>query len=374
MKKELIMEEYRFRQLFWRVLSLMLLCCFIFNTAQARVFKIVNNCSQNVWYGLLGPANSPKPNDGDYLITPGGSKTLTIPTGVWPSVVIAGRTGCEGGSCKTADCGGGTGGCTHGFAQPATQAEFTMNSNGVDTYDVEVINGINLPISVTPDVAANASNPYFCGAPGAPTPSPGLGACSWTFTPPSVEYFWVTSGGKACAANTDCESGTICGLSFNAGQQQLLQKTCGTQLGFWTANQICGVQRNYGAPFDCSGQLSTPQDGRTWWDLYACTFPKSCYSGGAASDCCGCTDWDTLGISVPPSTERCKNINSNWAPKVQDTLTWIKKACPTVYTYPFDDPSSTYTCNSGGGQNNANYTITFCPNGGGNPPLTHAVQ
>ena len=44
------------------------------------------------------------------------------------------------------------------------------------------------------------------------------------------------------------------------------------------------------------------------------------------------------------------------------TLTWLKKACPTAYTYPFDDMSSTFICkNIKNGKNTVNYEIVFCP-------------
>ena len=40
----------------------------------------------------------------------------------------------------------------------------------------------------------------------------------------------------------------------------------------------------------------------------------------------------------------------------------MKKACPTAYTYPFDDMSSTFTCaNYVDGVNQVDYEITFCP-------------
>ena len=44
-------------------------------------------------------------------------------------------------------------------------------------------------------------------------------------------------------------------------------------------------------------------------------------------------------------------------------LKWLKAACPSAYTYPFDDMSSTFTCsNYVGGVNSVNYQVTFCPN------------
>lgn len=343
------------------------ICCLLVGVIgiQARDFTVVNNCDYPVWFGFVNGATSAKlfPADHDYKLEPkGGKKSVPIPDGGW-SGVIGGRTNCTSSGCQTADCGAadGTGDCVHGFMQPATQAEFTLIPTSVDFYDVEIINGVNLPISITPSAPANVSDPYDCGSPGAVTPSVGLGACSWKLNPPLVEYYWVTDGGNPCKSNNDCSDG-ICGLSFNPGHQQLLQLTCGTQLGYWSADQICGVQPDYGAPFYCSEQV--PGSAHTWWHYYACISVDSCYQPYAASDCCGCVNWDTQGIAVPPApyTRQCVNTNPNWMNQILPTLKWLKEACPSAYTYPYDDMSSTYTCAAmNNGINTASYTITFCP-------------
>ncbi|KAI9340042.1 hypothetical protein DFJ73DRAFT_845858 [Zopfochytrium polystomum] len=43
----------------------------------------------------------------------------------------------------------------------------------------------------------------------------------------------------------------------------------------------------------------------------------------------------------------------------------MKAMCPSAYTYPYDDMSSTFTCtNAGGGntaENSVDYDVTFCP-------------
>jgi|GEM_PF-2929104 len=363
------MEDFQwlFRQFFRFLLFASLILSS--GVASARTFSFVNNCNYPVWFGFSSGGNSPAPANNNYQLTAnGGTNQVTIPANGW-SGVIAGRTNCVNGSCDTADCGGGAGACVHGFSQPATQAEFTLNPTGTDFYDVEVINGFNIPISITPSATSQANNPYFCGSPGAASPSAGLGACSWQFAPPLVEYQWVTNGGSACAANSDCNGGNVCGLSFNPGNTPLLKKTCGKLLGYWTADQICGVQRDYGAPFNCS-QTVPGQTGLTWWNLYACVNVGSCYSPGAQPNCCGCVNWDQIGISVPasPITQQCRAANPNWTGTVQPSLAWLKQACPTAYTYPFDDMSSTFTCQSMANNNNVvNYTITFCPNGNNTP-------
>ena len=58
----------------------------------------------------------------------------------------------------------------------------------------------------------------------------------------------------------------------------------------------------------------------------------------------------------------CVNKNPYWTDNIQPTLKWLKQACPSAYTYPYDDMSSTFTCqNIINGVNSVNYKITFCP-------------
>lgn len=391
---------------FQRILLVLLI---LFNitsyAAGTRTFTFVNNCSQPVWFGLSGgsaqskltgslcnsnsdcnPGSScvqtgnikqcfwvnPQPANGNYqLAAKGGTNQITIPITdnadiIW-SGVIAGRTACTADGCQTADCGNGPGSClpSRGFSQPATQAEFTLSAKNVDFYDVEVINGVNLPIQMTPSVPAIATAPYTCGSPGATkASSPLLGACTWQLTPPSNDYRWVKNGGNACSVDSDCQGASVCGLSFNPGQNPLLKKSCGPLLGYWTANQVCGIQRDYGAPFNCAQPLAAPQNNLTMWNLQACVDIGSCYQPDANATCCGCANWNQMGISVPaaPYTEQCRSQNPTWVSAVQPTLQWLKKACPTVYTYPFDDMSSTFTCaNMQNNVNTVNYTITYCP-------------
>ena len=95
------------------------------------------------------------------------------------------RTGCDdtGMKCKTGECGSkanepcptGTGG-----NPPASLFEFTISNQtstapktaGPDFYDISIINGINLGITVGPvsgTFEADSSNPYSCGNPGSQT-------------------------------------------------------------------------------------------------------------------------------------------------------------------------------------------------------------
>ncbi len=74
---------------------------------------------------------------------------------------------------------------------------------------------------------------------------------------------------------------------------------------------------------------------------------------------CGGVNWNDLGITRP--REQAVTVNSFWMSEVLPTITWLKQACPTCYTFPYDDMSSTFTCEKKGGSGNniTNYTITI---------------
>ncbi|CDW89125.1 UNKNOWN [Stylonychia lemnae] len=312
---------------------------------------------------------NPTFSDGNYKLDPNQQKQTSIPIYdngseiIW-SGIMGGRSNCSPSGCETSDCGNGDGACKagQGFQQPATQAEMTLVKTGVDFYDVEVINGIHLPVSFGPTNVAGQSA-YKCGTPGAKHPNTNVGSCSWDLQPPSNDYNWVTAGGNHCNADSDCQ-GTKCGLSFNPGHADLIQKTCGNHLGYWTADQVCGVIPSFGAPFNCQDRLPAPYSGFNNWNMYLCVGIGSCYQPGASDSCCGCVNWDEEGVDVPsyPYTEKCVNKNSAWNDRMKNTLKWMKKACPTAYTYPYDDISSTFTCqHMNGSVNIVDYQVTFCP-------------
>jgi len=96
----------------------------------------------------------------------------------------------------------------------------TLVKTGVDFYDVEVINGIHLPVSFGPTNVPGGT-PYKCGTPGAKYPNTKVGSCSWDLQPPSNDYYWVTAGGNHCNLDSEC-SGSKCGLSFNPGHADLI--------------------------------------------------------------------------------------------------------------------------------------------------------
>lgn len=353
------------------------------------------------------PYDSPTPN---LLTSGGGTDTVTIPafstdpTVQWSGAISA-SLNCSGGTCGQAACSNPNGvSCAPGvgFNQPATQAEFTMLLNGADTYDVETINGFHIPISITPIYSVTPSVPaptpttasegYICGIAGNNATLPGItGGCDWeAAVAPGTQYTWITTATGSCSSNANCSSSPnlVCGMDSN------FNRGCGQFLGYWTADQVCGSTTNatIRSLFHCDTQLSTLvptglfPSGDTLTQLYQCNVPKSdttnakfnsCYLNYTASStnnpqqCCGCVDWWTIsGIAANPTSNTCIYTDPIWESNVKSTVEWMKKVCPTIYVYPFDDKTSTYTCTNtinNGTANSVSYQITFCPGNTGLP-------
>ena len=406
----------------------------------SRTITLINQCTFPVWFSLNGSAvsgqscasgcpsgtscnsstgkcywNNYAPNSGTYQLTAsGGTTTVTIPSptfsanGVQWSGNISASTLCNpsspSGTCGQASCGNSNGStaCAAGigFTQPATQAEITMNLNTDDSYDVEVINGFHIPISMIPmyysGIPATANN-YTCGAPGGyngGTTVNGFGSCNWdNAVPPSTKngYYWVTAGGSACNINTtssQCPAGQLCGLDSSFNQ------TCGNFLGYWSADQVCsqsGLSSTVSNYFLCNQALpgSFPA-GATLYSLMACSVPtgstnptyNSCYlsypnyTPEQIQTCCGCVDWwnasETGGVVIGANstTASCMSqTDPQWTQYVQPMIQWMKAACPSAYTYPFDDKTSGFSCtnNLAGQPNSTGYLITFCEGNTGLP-------
>lgn len=140
-----------------------------------REFSFENKCAEAVWVGTLN--GNPKyllPEGGGFRLDPGQSHAFTLPT-EWGGR-FWGRTGCAFdangmGSCETGDCGSKEKCAGAGGKPPATLAEFQLAGfGGKDFYDVSLVDGYNLPMSVTPVpgtfVPSDPNDPYDCGAPG----------------------------------------------------------------------------------------------------------------------------------------------------------------------------------------------------------------
>jgi hypothetical protein len=189
-----------------------------------------------------------------------------------------------------------------------------------------------------------------------------------------------------CNAQSDCPAGQFCGSQFvpglgDASSPQLYLQQCGSFAGWWTADDFCGNANNVigppGSPnlscgktiadgdgnntniaslLGCNGASSTAQAGNAG-------NKSSCYNAGASptTSCCGCaTDLvNPLSSLWPAATGACANNNTTWASSVQPWIANLKQACPSAYSYPFDDFTSTFECQAQGATNMLGYTVTF---------------
>ncbi|XP_003574984.1 pathogenesis-related protein 5 [Brachypodium distachyon] len=232
------------------------LICFLSGTARlaesARVFTIINQCKTTVW-----PAATPGDSfgGGGFALKPGQSAVFTAPP-KW-SGRIWGRTDCSfdatsgTGKCGTGACGD-TLKCGASGDPPASLAEFTLASP--DFYDVSLVDGFNLPITVRP---VNGRAPGNCSAAG----------CDGDLRETCPDELAVKgAGGKTIACRSACDV-------FNT-------------------DEYC-----------CRGQFGNP--------------------------------------STCPPTKYSKKF---------------KEACPTAYSYAYDDPSSLFSCSG------SDYIVTFCSN------------
>jgi hypothetical protein len=334
----------------------------------------------------------PAPACGSSVLASGASATFVLDAppvnGIQWSGNLYASTQCaaNGAGCRTAQCvtsaNGKTvvGACPNGTGPqgPTTLAELTLSAAGVDFYDVSSINGVNAPVSMGPiGQGPNGANGYSCGTAGGIAAAGGLQGCSWAFDPTlplngassnqSAVLRAVTPGGAACASDAQCPAGQVCGTALAFGGPTGAQ-TCGTQVAWWTADELCAATGNAeGGAVACSrGVAGQGNDA----NLYGCDGPNatSGFSTNASALSCGCPTWVVGGapLALAPGFA-CHSDNAAWEAIAEPWAAFLKNACPTAYSFPFDDATSTFTCATPNGSasspNSVGYAITFCPGG-----------
>ncbi|CAK7351231.1 unnamed protein product [Dovyalis caffra] len=192
--------------------------------ALSTTFTITNNCIYTVWPAIVPDQSTV--NTTGFSLEKNESRILTAPAS-WVGR-IWGRTNCTEDSsgnfsCITGDCGSGKLECSGPGAPPTTLAEFTTGStNGLDFYDVSLVDGFNLPLLVVP----SAQN--------------------------------CTSSGCFADLNESCPS-----------ELQVTSATEGKTVGCTTACQVTGLSM-----FCCNGTSSSPDKCKP--SLYSRFFKDSC--------------------------------------------------------------------------------------------------
>ncbi len=117
-----------------------------------RIVTLTNTTQQTVWAVSTGNPGYTPPDGGVWELAPGQTTTVTYPSS-WNGR-IWGRTGCSfnsagQGSCETGDCGSGLTCANVADDLPAVSlAEFNMQGTGIDYYDVSLVDGFNLPMTI----------------------------------------------------------------------------------------------------------------------------------------------------------------------------------------------------------------------------------
>ncbi|KDP46765.1 hypothetical protein JCGZ_06553 [Jatropha curcas] len=124
--------------------------------AYSATFTITNKCSYTVWPGILSNAGTAQLSTTGFALQPGESNSVAIPASwsgrLWGRTLCTEDTTIGKFTCLTGDCGSNSIECSgDGAAPPATLAEFTLNgADGLDFYDVSLVDGYNLPMLITP--------------------------------------------------------------------------------------------------------------------------------------------------------------------------------------------------------------------------------
>ncbi|XP_024959592.1 pathogenesis-related protein 5-like [Cynara cardunculus var. scolymus] len=131
------------------------------NLSNSMNFTIVNNCHETIWPGIT--STNTTLSGGGFTLKPGETATYSPPQG-WGGR-IWGRTGCSfdkngNGTCQTGACGS-TLTCTTPGTPPASIAEFTFGD--ITFYDVSLVDGFNLPLTVTPIEGKGDCSVAGCG-------------------------------------------------------------------------------------------------------------------------------------------------------------------------------------------------------------------
>jgi len=309
-----------------------------------RAFVVENVSPARIWIALIGPgAWLERPHLTGFELESGGVKVVPLPENL-ASIRLWARTGCrwvEGTIsragletpvkkfvCDTGDCGAAENEygipCKAIAGQPpATLAEFTLQREGNDFYDLSNVDGHNMGIRIEPvgpwRPAVGEVDPlYNCGAP----------QCSMDASkcPPELQV-------EDLEGRLNCLS--VCQAVYSERQRAdypILQD-------LWEARTDRGRTR----------------------DLLCCTCGEGeglCEALG--SPCTyGCSPF-VIGYTGPEyAVRKCHRINNTFLPDWPNASTGENYAqvfdteCPQAYSWQFNDDQSTYQCKG------ADYRVTF---------------
>ncbi|KAI7879281.1 Osmotin, thaumatin-like protein [Lichtheimia hyalospora FSU 10163] len=127
----------------------------------SKKIVVSNNCKDTLKVGVS--TNGQSGGGESFDLSPGSSQTITK-SDHWGGRVWGAHCG---------DGGGDDGGhCSGGANNPASLAEFFFKGmGGHDYYDISLVDGYNLPMTINPDKGGGGNGKYKCGSPSCDVPS-----------------------------------------------------------------------------------------------------------------------------------------------------------------------------------------------------------
>jgi len=177
----------------------------------------------------------------------------------------------------------------------------------------------------------------------------------------------------ACTSDSDCSSlgaqfSCISNVSGQSGSVCATTSSCDSNFDCPnTPNFSCSNGNNLSALPTSPTPLPTPgQCVPNIWSVVAGTgfAPETAFNAANTESqfITGYELWN-FGQALPFGNfpTPTPSPNPNWIKYAEPFEKVLKQACPSAYSYQYDDPFSTFTC--GSGQEDVGYTITFCPAG-----------
>ncbi|GLT76960.1 hypothetical protein SLA2020_485910 [Shorea laevis] len=303
----------------------------LFVGIHSATLTVKNNCQNTIWPATLtGGTDAAQLSNTGFELASQASFSLDVPAS-WTGRIWA-RTQCSSDNsgrftCATADCGSGQVTCNGmGGAPPASLAEFTLASEGrQDYYDLSLVDGFNLPVSITPQGGSGptctttncAANPHF------------IHICSSACCTLLLSFYSSISIIFAAkllhfAAKLQLHSLSISSLIAAMKWQFHFIISAGLIATFFAIIPTNAV---------CPSELALTGSDES---IIGCK--SACVVFNQPQCCC---------TGQYNSADTCKPTNYSMI---------FKNQCPQAYSYAYDDRSSTFSCTGG-----PNYLITFCP-------------
>ncbi|RDX93453.1 hypothetical protein CR513_24281, partial [Mucuna pruriens] len=165
----------------------------------ALILTLVNNCNYTVWPAIQPNAGHPVLAGGGFILHTLTHLSIPVPDAHWSGRVWA-RTGCTYSAtaftCASGDCGGRLQCNGAGGAAPATLAQFEVHHGNGDfaSYGVSLVDGFNVPMTVTPHEGRGVCPVVGCRADLVAT------------CPPTLQHRVPAGHGPVVACKSGCEA------------------------------------------------------------------------------------------------------------------------------------------------------------------------